>query len=151
LELLQFELQLKTSAVEAAQLQLDLHGVHAPFNGTVALLRGRLGEWVEPGAPVMRLIAIDRLRAEGFAPASQIQSEDVGRPVQFAVAVDDGSAVLAEGTLRFVSPEMDPVAKQVRIWAEIDNSTHRLRPGAQGRLTVYSNELTETLNAADAR
>jgi len=151
LELLQYELRLKESAVEAAQLQLELHSVRAPFDGTVVLVRGRLGEWVEPGAPVMRLIATDQLRAEGFAPAAQIQTDDVGRRVRFAIAADGAAIVAADGVLRYVSPEMDPVNKQVRVWAEIDNSARRLRPGAQGQLTILTDREAVVRQAADVR
>jgi macrolide-specific efflux system membrane fusion protein len=41
-----------------------------------------------------------------------------------------------EGALRFVSPEIDPVTHQVRVWAEIDNRQLRLRPGQQGQLLI---------------
>jgi macrolide-specific efflux system membrane fusion protein len=36
----------------------------------------------------------------------------------------------------FVSPEVDPVNGQVRIWAEIDNKSLVLRPGLQGALLI---------------
>lgn len=154
LQLLQLELRVKENAVEAAQLQMQLHRIRAPFDGAVAMVHGRLGEWVEPGTTVMRLIAIDRLRAEGFAPADRIASDDVGRRVRFIVSgdgADDTAAnnVAAEGVLRFVSPEMDPVSRQVRIWAEVDNTAHRLRPGAQGRMVVAPPSADSERAAAD--
>jgi multidrug efflux pump subunit AcrA (membrane-fusion protein) len=103
----------------------------------VALVRGRAGEWVEPGAAVLRLVAIDALRAEGFVAADAIEGVKAGAAVQFASNVSPGAAAKPlTGVLRFVSPEIDPVTKQVRIWAEIDNHNHRVRPGQQGTLSV---------------
>ena len=136
-----FELKLKENAVAAAQLDLDLHAVRAPFAGVVALVRGRAGEWVEPGAEVVRLVAVDRLRAEGFAPATAISGKQLGSRVKFLPA--DANAVEAdspaiEGTLKFISPETDPVTGQVRVWAEIDNSAGQLRPGQQGQMVLPS-------------
>jgi macrolide-specific efflux system membrane fusion protein len=135
-----FELQLKENAVEAARLELELHAVRAPFAGVVALVRGRPGEWVQPGAPVLRLVAIDRLRAEGFAPADQASDQLIGVKVRFTLAAEPGQAPPAsggvEGVMRFVSPEVDPVSRQVRIWAEIDNRELKLRPGQQGQLQI---------------
>ncbi len=139
LALAKFELRLKETAVEAARLDLELHAVRAPFAGVVSLIRARAGEWVEPGAPVLRLVAIDRLRAEGFAPAAAATTKLVGAQVQFTLADDDAdqaSQPPISGTLRFVSPEIDPVSRQVRVWAEIDNHDRALRPGQQGRLVV---------------
>ena len=134
-----FELKLKENAVSAAELDLDLHAVQAPFAGVVALVRGRAGEWVEPGAAVVRLVAVDRLRAEGFAPAAALSAKQLGSRVKFvpakANAADvDGPPI--EGTLKFISPETDPVTGQVRVWAEIDNSAGQLRPGQQGRMVL---------------
>jgi macrolide-specific efflux system membrane fusion protein len=140
LDLAQFDLDLKENALAAAELELELHAVRAPFAGVVALVRGRVGEWVHPGTPVLRLVAIDRLRAEGFAPADGATDALVGATVQFLVG--DGSGddeerpLTFEGRIRFVSPEVDPIAGQVRIWAEIDNAHRRLRPGLQGRLLI---------------
>jgi macrolide-specific efflux system membrane fusion protein len=143
LVLARFDLDLKNNALQAAQLELELHAVRAPFSGVIALVRGRVGEWVEPGAPVLRLVAIDRLRAEGFAPAAAAESL-LGASVRFAVRRDPvaaeedahGAAAAYEGRIGFVSPEIDPVTRQVRVWAEIDNADHRLRPGQQGKLQV---------------
>jgi macrolide-specific efflux system membrane fusion protein len=133
----EFELRLKDNALETAKLDVELHAVRAPFAGVVALVRGRAGEWVEPGAAVLRLVAIDALRAEGFVAADAIEGVKTGAAVQFAPNASPGAdAKPLAGVLRFVSPEIDPVTKQVRIWAEIDNRDHRVRPGQQGTLRI---------------
>jgi macrolide-specific efflux system membrane fusion protein len=139
-----FDLQLKENALESAKLDLELHSVRAPFTGVVALIRGRAGEWVEPGAPVLRLVAVQKLRAEGFAPAEVADGTLLGAKVRFSLANDGNPAgpTIVEGVLRFISPEIDPVSKQVRIWAEIDNHDLKLRPGQQGQLLLPSKELT---------
>jgi macrolide-specific efflux system membrane fusion protein len=137
-----FELRLKENALEGAKLDLEFHAVRAPFAGVVALVRGRTGEWVQPGTPVLRLVAIDKLRAEGFAPATAASGNLVGAKVQFSLSHDAGDAstsIPVEGVLRFISPEVDPVSRQVRVWAEIDNKGLRLRPGQQGRLVFPPN------------
>lgn len=137
LALEKFELRLKETALQAAKLELELHSVRAPFAGVVSLVRGRVGEWVEPGTTVLRLVAIDKLRAEGFAPAS-VTPDMVGAEVEFSLNQDAASSPVPPriGTLRFVSPEIDPVSNQVRVWAEVDNSDGALRPGQQGQLEI---------------
>jgi macrolide-specific efflux system membrane fusion protein len=133
-----FELRLKENALDAAKLELELHAVKAPFAGVVALVRGRPGEWVQPGAPVLRLVAIDKLRAEGFAPAAA-NEKLLGAKVQFVLVDERGAASKlppVEGILRFISPEIDPVSRQVRVWAEIENKGMTLRPGQQGQLVI---------------
>jgi len=133
-----FELRLKENALEAAELDLELHAVRAPFAGVVALIRGRPGEWVQPGTPVLRLVAVDKLRAEGFANANQVSGNLLGAAVEFTLHVDErpSGSPQVKGALRYISPEVDPVTGQVRIWAEIDNSELKLRPGQQGQLVI---------------
>jgi len=135
LKLKRFGVQLQQNELDAARLRLQQHQLRAPFAGIVVLVRGRIGEWVEVGVPVLRLVAVDKLRAEGFLQVGQATADLVGRPVQ----IEFGSAakrVQVTGILRFVSPEMDPVTKQVRIWAEVPNADGLLRPGQQGTLEI---------------
>lgn len=136
-----FTLKQKENDLAAARLALEKHRLQAPFAGTVVLVRGRVGEWVEIGAPVLRLVSVNRLRAEGFLPIQQITDSLVskralvGKRVTFSARIG-GQQIEATGTLRFVSPEMDPVTKQVRVWAELDNSAGKLRPGGQGTMKI---------------
>jgi multidrug efflux pump subunit AcrA (membrane-fusion protein) len=131
--ILRFEQRLKENALETARLELDLHVARAPFAGVVSLVRGRPGEWVQPGTVILRLIAVDALRAEGFAPATALSSLKVGAKVQFRLE-SESNAPPAEATLQYISPEVDPVTRQVRVWCRIDNADLRLRPGQQGQL-----------------
>ena len=135
LELEKFGLQLKQTELETAQAVLEKHRLRAPFAGAVVLIRGRVGEWVEIGAPVLRLVAVDKLRAEGFLPAEQASPELVGKRVTFVSTIGQQS-MQATGELRFVSPEMDPVTRQVRVWAALDNPDGAFRPGQQGTMTI---------------
>ena len=81
------------------------------------------------------MVAVDRLRAEGFVDAEHVRTTWVGRPVKFLTTVADHD-VVAEGVIRFVSPEMDPVTRQLRIWAEVPHAEGQLRPGQQGVLEL---------------
>ena len=40
------------------------------------------------------------------------------------------------GKVAFVSPEVDPITGQVRVWAEIDNAAGKLRPGQNVRMVI---------------
>lgn len=130
-----FGVRLKQTELEAARLQLDQHRLLAPFDGTVVMVRGRVGEWVEVGASVMRLMAVEKLRAEGFLSAEQATAELVGRPVLFKTA-SGGKTMETLGVLRFVSPEIEPITRQVRVWAEFPSGAGKLRPGEKGTLLI---------------
>ena len=135
LELERYGVQLKQAEIDTAQLQLGQHKLQAPFSGRVVLIRGRMGEWVEVGDRVLRLVAVDQLRAEGFLSGDLASAELVGKPVTLRVT-SGKKTIEATGTLRFVSPELEPVSRQVRVWAEIPNADGVLRPGQRGALEI---------------
>jgi len=135
LALARFDLDLARNEIAAAELRLSQHQLRAPFKGKVVLVRGRVGEWVEIGAPVLRLVATDRLRAEGFLAAESATADMVGKPVRFLVGAGTNPKQVT-GVLRFISPEMDPVTRQVRVWAELPEAGGVLRSGQQGSLEI---------------
>lgn len=125
---------LKARDLELADLSIAHRKITAPLTGMVVQWRQHLGEWVEPGLTVVRIIRLNRLKAEGFAPATELTAEHVGRPVKYLLVQPDGSTRAFAGEIAFVSPEIDPVNGQVRFWAEIDNPKLELRPGQIGIL-----------------
>jgi len=96
----------------------------------------QLGEWVEPGTPVMRLIRLNSLRAEAFLSSQKLSRGLVGSPVTLIIESAGKAPVRHVGRLGFVSPEIDPVNGQIRIWAEIDNTDLKLRPGQTGTMII---------------
>lgn len=120
---------LKAHAVDQAQLLCQRREVRSPLDGVVAEVFRHRGEWVEPGQRVLRIVRLDRLKVEGFVDSRQISSDLTGASVRVVVESNAGQSVTVLGKMVFVSPEIDPVNNQVRVWAEVENPDQRLRPG----------------------
>ncbi|MEX2112053.1 MAG: efflux RND transporter periplasmic adaptor subunit [Pirellulales bacterium] len=142
IEQAQLELELAQTARELKQIDVEHadHVIHerkitAPLAGFVAEVMRHPGEWVEPGQTILRILRLDRLRAEGLVNGDQVHGELKGRQVKLTVDVDGQPSHFA-GTVTFVSPEIDPVNGQVRIWAEVDNPDLKLRPGLHGSMVI---------------
>jgi macrolide-specific efflux system membrane fusion protein len=135
LELAQAARELKQIDVEHAEHVIKERRITAPLAGFVAEVMRHQGEWVEPGQTILRILRLDRLRAEGLVNASDVSGDFKGRKVTLTVNVD-GQPAEFTGTVTFVSPEVDPVNGQVRIWAEIDNPQFKLRPGLHGSMVI---------------
>jgi macrolide-specific efflux system membrane fusion protein len=135
-------LQLTLAETEAAlaERQLEQCRIVSPLAGMVVQLHHRRGEWVDAGIAVVRIMQIDRLRAEGLVSANLAPKLRAGLPVQLthspADAPQDQEPSSFLGTLRFVSPEINPVDGRIRVWAEIQNSKRILRPGARAAMRV---------------
>ncbi|MCE9605189.1 MAG: HlyD family efflux transporter periplasmic adaptor subunit [Planctomycetia bacterium] len=127
---------LKQAELAVAQQVVDRRQIMSPLDGVVVQLHRRRGEWVKPGDPVLRVVRIDRMRAEAFVPAGQAVGSWTGRSVRFIADSAGVERAPFVGKLVFVSPEIDPVNGQIRVWAEIENRNHELRPGERGTLEL---------------
>ena len=136
LQTAQFALEARESELAIADNDVKRRRIESPLAGMVVQINRRRGEWVTPGEPVMRIVRLDTLRAEGFLDAAQASGEMVGRRVTLHVASADGKTSDYTGTLTFVSPEISPFNGQVRVWAEIDNRELQLRPGQRASMTI---------------
>lgn len=122
--------------VELARRTLQLRHVTAPFKGTVVEVYRQKGEWVEPGEKILRLIRLDRIRAEGFVDAEQAQRGLEGRTATLRIDLPGRPGVRFAGKVTFVSPEFDPVNRQTRFFAEFENRDLQLQPGVRAALTI---------------
>jgi macrolide-specific efflux system membrane fusion protein len=130
------EMKSQENELAAARAQRARRRIVAPFDGTIVQLFVRLGEWVEPGQKALRIVNINRLKAEGFLPAGDAPTNLLGAPVRLTLDLPGEREAAFDGTVSFVSPEVDPITGQVRVWAEIDNRAGRLRPGQPVRMVI---------------
>lgn len=137
LEIASLTRQLKQNEVELAVQRVDRRRITAPLSGIVVEVHRRRGEWVEPGQPVVRIVRLDRLQAEGFFDFRQARGLE-GRRV--TLRTDDGFPEPYSGQIVFVSPEVDPVNRQVRVLAEIENPEGTLQPGMHGTIRIELDE-----------
>jgi RND family efflux transporter MFP subunit len=153
LEIEQAEKDLATArrGVEAAKNDLQIaeralqrRRVAAPIEGVVADVRRNPGEWLKPGETVIRIVRDDRLRAEGFVQVDALTSNLLGRAVTLHFKLPSGATASLPGEVTYVSPESNPINRQVRIWAEVDNRAGQLRAGTSAKMVI------ETVSAAES-
>jgi multidrug efflux pump subunit AcrA (membrane-fusion protein) len=135
-DLANFTAKIKANDLQAAEDKLAHHRITALSAGIVAQVHRHRGEWVRPGDPVLRVLRLDRLRAEGFLRAQDVTPDLLGRSVKLAIDVTGEAAQVVEGKISFVDPEIDPVNSQVRVWVDVPNSDLKLRPGMRAKMTL---------------
>lgn len=129
---------LKSRLVDQAKLHVQRRQIRSPLDGVVVEVFRHRGEWLEPGQRVLRVVRLDRLRVEGFVDAKQVRGEFRDAPVRVEVELADDVKAKFKGKIVFVSPEVDPVNGQVRVWAEVDNPGLSLRPGLRAEMVIES-------------
>jgi len=130
------QVQLKEKQVDLAGDALQRREIHSPIDGTVVRVNRHVGEWMEPGEPCLRIVRLSRLRVEGFVSARFVSRLSPGAKALVTVQTDDSQREKCEGTVTFISPEIDPVNQEIRIWVEIENVQNRFRPGMHGTMTI---------------
>jgi len=129
------EMKAQETELNAAKAEIARRRIVAPFDGSIVQVYLRKGEWAEPGQKALRIVNTDRLKAEGFIRAEDATSVATGTTVELVVDMDGKPQTFA-GKIAFVSPEVDPITGQVRVWAEIDNRNGRLRTGQAAKMKI---------------
>lgn len=148
-ELAAFEVTLAQGNYRQTYERYLRHQLAAPAAGVVVSVEKRAGEWVEPGTDLLRIVRIDQLRVEGFISADQASLRLVGRSARIAMADKQASGTADsqnwQGRVVFVSPDVNPVNSQVRVFIEVDNPDGVLRPGlrVQARIDEPAQGSTE--------
>lgn len=131
----QLELKLYQQQQALAELTIERAKFLAPFDGVVAEVLHRKGDWVKAGDPVIRVIRLDRLCVEGFISAEKAMSLKGNLTLQIFA---NGTTIERAGQVVFISSEIDPVNNEVKFRVEFDNSEQDVLPGMRLRLRAGS-------------
>ena len=129
---------LRARESDVAKTRIQYAQLVSPVTGMVVEVLQQPGEWAQVGQPIVRVIGLDKLRVEAFVKSEVCDDSLVGQPVTFTTAAPGKNDLALAGTVVFVSPEIDVVTSQVRVWAEVENPDLALRPGARGRLVIHT-------------
>lgn len=135
-KLAEFAARVKKHVLHAAKKRVARCAITSPLEGEVVQVLKQRGEWMNPGDPLVRVLKLHPLRIEAFVDGSRFGNELKGKLVKFQTRLPGNQLGEFTGTVVFVSPELNPVNGQVRLYAEVQNPDFRLRPGTVGELTI---------------
>jgi len=116
-----------------AKIQLERRTIRAPFNGFIAKIARREGEFLSPLHPeVCTLIQVDKLLATFNVPSNKAAEFHVGE--DFELRLSDGSTVQAQ--VHSVGVETNPQSGTVEIKFVINNEDYQIRSGEGCSLNV---------------
>lgn len=133
-ELLRLESAVALAGAELANLRqarADTR-IEAPFDGVLDRLAVELGDYLQPGEDIGRLVDIATLTATAWAPQRRALELSVGLPV--AVTLLDGSQL--QGELDFIASDADAATRSYALEAAIANPERRRIGGASATLEI---------------
>ena len=160
-QLSSLDAQSKEVEVLAAENRINRRQIASPIDGMIVQVYPHLGEWMQPGDPLARVVRTDKLRVEGYVDSSKYEPSMVhNRPVTVSVMFADEREESFKGRIVFVSPLVEP-GGDFRVWAEVENRQANnsvewlLRAGQTATMIIHSSQpplppVHRTVTTADA-
>jgi membrane fusion protein (multidrug efflux system) len=126
------------TSLDSAKLQLSKSRLVAPWTGRVAVRSVELGDYVQPGQPVVELIEVEHLEVRAPVAATDVPFVAVGSPV--LVRVDAYPGEVFEATIVRIGAELDVRSRTLEVEADLDNADGRLKPGLPTRIEIVRRE-----------
>ncbi len=126
--------------VAAALEDIEKRKIYAPQDGVVVQVYRHVGEWVQAGSPLLRVVRMDKLRVEGFVYTKVLSPHDIeGKPVTIQVRLGRNLIGTFTSKIGFVSPLVQADGAY-RVWAVVENRKDGnhwvLRPGLEATMTI---------------
>lgn len=127
------------------RLLIEKKTIRAPFAGRIGIRRVDLGQYVEPGDPIVRLEALDKILVDFPVSQRSIGLVEVGQPLKIFVDAYPGKAF--HGTVTAIAPNVRSNTRDVRLEGLIDNTSEQLLPGmfAEVEIALPAREAVVTL------
>lgn len=118
----------QASAMEGiARKNLENAVLKAPFDGIIADKKIETGVTVLPGAPVMKIVTIDRVNVKIPVPENEIADTRIGQEASLVVPALKNKKF--SGRITEKSVTANPISRTYNVKIAIENPEHELMPG----------------------
>jgi RND family efflux transporter MFP subunit len=117
----------RRAELELAQQKLADVAILAPFDGAVAGRLADRGEFLDPGAAIVRVVRFDPVRLRLRVPEPRAPLVREGQAVEVEI---QAGASTRQGRIVRLSPELEARSRTLWVEAEFENADGALRPGS---------------------
>ncbi|MDH3663837.1 MAG: efflux RND transporter periplasmic adaptor subunit, partial [Alphaproteobacteria bacterium] len=120
------------AALKRAELALDHTVINAPFAGILDRRHVEIGDYVDIGDPVARVLDRDPYLVTGDVTETQVGKLETGMNGQIRLATGDK----VEGVLRYIASQADEQTRTFEIELEVPNPNGRLTAGISAEIRL---------------
>ena len=120
--------------VGLAEQRLEDTEVVAPLRGVLAERRYAVGELVQVGARIFTLLQLSPIKLEIKVPERRIAELALGQKAE--VIVDALGGARYKGEIRYVSPKLDQLSRNLMVRVIVPNENMKLKPGMFARASI---------------
>lgn len=126
------------AAVNADKINIDYKVVKAPFDGRLGIREVNIGQFLDPGDPIVRVETLDPILIDFTIPErylSQIKEEQV-----FSVIVDAYPEEKFEGKVIAINSTVNTQTRNITLRGKLSNSKLKLYPGQFAKVSLNSGQ-----------
>lgn len=140
---LRADIESQSSALRLAQRELRDAVIRAPFDGYVAERLVSQGQFVQPQAPVMRIVRLQPLKLTAEVPEKFAPWIETGR--EMAVKVDAFPQQVFAGKVVRIAPGVNLKSRAFAIEGEVPNPDGKLKPGTFARVQISTDRVERAI------
>lgn len=132
--------------VEQANAIINKKNIRAPFSGVLGIRLVNLGDYLQPGTPIVTLTNSDKLYINFNIPERYSNIVKIGQKILFKVDAFNDEEF--EGILTTIDPQITTEARNISIQASADNKNNKLKSGmfANIRIILPTDNKSITIN-----
>ncbi len=119
---------------ENLRLTIDKKTIRAPFTGRIGIRRVDLGEYIEPGDPIVRLEALDKILVDFTVSQRSLGLIRPDQPLR--LRVDSWPGREFHGAITAIAPQVRRDTRDIQLEGLIDNPEERLLPGMFAEIAI---------------
>ncbi|MFT7108876.1 MAG: membrane fusion protein (multidrug efflux system) [Psychrobacter glaciei] len=120
-------LSINKSQAEFSNAQLEKLSIKAPFNGMIGLHDISIGEYVNAGEDLVRLVELKTLKFDFALPEVYLSKVKLGQKIKINTTAFPENTY--EGAVSAISPALNEETRSLMVRAIIQNTSLELRPG----------------------
>ncbi len=128
------DLQRARAAEDDLRLKIAQKAIRAPFSGVLGIRQVDIGQYIEPGDPIVRLEGREKMVVDFPVPQQQLRNLRVKQPV--SVQVDAWPGQPFRGAIEALEPQVDRDTRNIRVRAVVANPEDKLLPGMFARIDI---------------
>ena len=120
--------QFEQASAQVANIRsiINKKSVKAPFDGQLGISRVDVGQYLHSGDALVSIQDISSMLVNFSLPQKNYSRVSIGQSVRVGL---EESEEIFDGRITAISPDVDPVTRNFRLQATVDNADRRLKPG----------------------
>ncbi len=107
--------------------------IRAPFDGVLGIRKANLGQFLNPGDPIVSLQSLDPIYLDFTLPEQRI--DQISEGTQIRASVDALPGKTFTGAITAIEPQVDANTRNFAVQATLRNPDRSLRPGTFARVS----------------